>query len=111
MKIEVSIGEAIDKLSILELKLSRINNEEQQVEIQKEINILEECKNYKNLSDGYYYKLLIYFNEKIWEMTDIIKNMEITNPKFSEISNQIFVFNQKRFRIKNVFNIFWHIKF
>jgi hypothetical protein len=105
MKIEVSIGEAIDKLSILELKLSRINNEEQQVEIQKEINILEECKNYKNLSDGYYYKLLIYFNEQIWEMTDIIKNMEITNPKFSEISNQIFVFNQKRFRIKNVFNI------
>ena len=33
MKIEVSIGEAIDKLSILELKLKKINNEEKKKEI------------------------------------------------------------------------------
>jgi hypothetical protein len=105
MKVEVSIGEAIDKLSILEIKLSRINDKDQQVEIQKEIDVLEECKKYKTLFDGYYYKLLIYFNEQMWMMTDIIKNMEPTNHDFSEISNQIFVFNQKRFRIKNIFNI------
>ena len=46
MKIEVSIGEAIDKLSILELKLKKINNEEKKKEIVKEIKVLDECYTY-----------------------------------------------------------------
>ena len=104
MKIEVSIGEAIDKLSILELKLKKINNEEKKKEIVKEIKVLDECyayiKKYEIL-----YKLLIYVNESIWDMTDIIKSISITDSKFPLISNQIFEFNQKRFRIKNWFNI------
>jgi len=40
MKIEVSVGEAIDKLSILELKLFKISDKKR--EIQKEINLLNE---------------------------------------------------------------------
>ena len=46
MKIEVSIGEAIDKLSILELKLKKINNEDKKKEIEKEIKVLDECYTY-----------------------------------------------------------------
>ena len=44
MKVEVSIGEAIDKLSILELKMKKITNEHKKIEIQKEINVLQDCK-------------------------------------------------------------------
>lgn len=40
MKIEVSIGEAIDKLSILEIKMKKISDENKKIEIQKEINVL-----------------------------------------------------------------------
>jgi hypothetical protein len=49
----------------------------------------------------------MYVNEKIWTMTDTIKGLrwkEDSN-QFSELSNQIFEFNQKRFRIKNWFNL------
>jgi hypothetical protein len=47
----------------------------------------------------------MYVNEKIWDMTDIIKSITIEDPQFSPISNQIFEFNQKRFRIKHWFNL------
>jgi hypothetical protein len=38
MKVEISVGEAIDKLSILEIKYERINDEEKKIEIKKEID-------------------------------------------------------------------------
>lgn len=106
MRLEVSIGEAIDKLSILELKLLKITNESKKEEIQKEINELSECKKYK---DHYlYYNLLMYVNEKIWDMTDTIKNLAVDDSNFAIISNQIFEFNQKRFRIKNWYNLIYN---
>jgi hypothetical protein len=104
MKIEVSIGEAIDKLSILELKLKKINNEEKKKEIEKEIKVLDECYTYIKKYE-ILYKLLIYVNESIWDMTDTIKSISVTDSKFPLISNQIFESNQKRFRIKNWFNL------
>lgn len=104
MKIEVSIGEAIDKLSILEIKMKKIEDENKKIEIQKEINVLHDCESYKSKHE-LYYNLLMYVNEKIWDMTDIIKSITIEDPQFSPISNKIFEFNQKRFRIKNWFNL------
>ena len=103
MKVEVSIGEVIDKLSILELKLKKINNETKKLEIQKEIDALQECYIYKE--NHLYYNLLMYVNEKIWDMTDVIKTITIDDPRFAYLSNQIFEFNQKRFRIKNWYNL------
>jgi hypothetical protein len=47
----------------------------------------------------------MYVNEKIWVLTDIIKSITIDHPNFASISNQIFEFNQKRFRIKSWFNL------
>lgn len=104
MKIEVSIGEAIDKLSILEIKMKKIEDENKKIEIQKEINVLHDCEAYKSKNE-FYYNLLMYINEKIWDMTNIIKSITVDDPQFSHISNQIFEFNQKRFRIKNWFNL------
>ena len=104
MKVEVSLGEAIDKLSILEIKLIKIYDEAKKIEIQKEINCLQECITYKTQYE-YYFNLLIYVNQKIWDMTDIIKSITPSDPQFAHISNQIFEFNQKRFRIKNWFNL------
>ena len=65
-----------------------------------------------NLS-SYFYKLLLFINDQIWIDTDIIKKISInTNTddakqlkKFAEVSNRIFENNQKRFRLKNYFNI------
>lgn len=104
MKVEVSLGEAIDKLNILELKMKKISNENKKIEVQKEIDELYDCQQYK-LKYEFFYNLLTFVNEVIWDTTDIIKKMEVTNYLFSELSNKIFEFNQKRFRIKTWFNI------
>ena len=104
MKVEVSVGEAIDKLSILEIKIDKILDEAKKIEIQKEIDCLEECVTYK-MQYEYYYNMLMYVNTKIWNLTDVIKSITHSDSQFAHISNQIFEFNQKRFRIKNWFNL------
>lgn len=108
--IEVSIGEIIDKYSILELKLKYIADNCVKIkEIQKEMNVLE--KFVENIKNSYFYKLLLFINEEIWLDTDNIKQMTYMNKpiddyyRFSQISNNIFENNQKRFRLKNYFNI------
>ena len=103
MNIKVSIGEGIDKLSVLELKQQKIQDEEKQKEIQKEISELHAFTSYKT-AYPFYYKLLMHVNEKIWDMTDLIKTMSV-NEEFAKVSNDIFNYNQKRFRIKNWFNL------
>lgn len=112
MKIEVSLGEAIDKYCILELKLEKISNEIKRQEIQKELLALQECQEIIN-NNKHYYKLLYYVNKLIWELTDKIKILDnIPNcfTEYTEISKQIFDNNQKRFRIKNIFNKMSEIK-
>ena len=104
MKLEVSIGEAIDKYSILELKYRKISDTNKQYEVQKELSILYECKEYIQ-KYRFFYQLLNYVNESIWDMTNIIKGKSPEDPEYAMISHQIFEFNQKRFRIKNWFNI------
>jgi hypothetical protein len=107
--IEVSIGEITDKYSILELKTKYILDDNKLKEIQKEINILEEFVS--KIKYSYFYKLLLYINEQIWIDTDVIKTLSINNKEynniylFAEISNRIFENNQRRFRLKNYFNI------
>jgi len=104
MKVEVSIGEAIDKLSILEIKYENIIDEIKKTEIQKEINELQECEKYKK-EYAFFYNLLVYINKKIWDLTNLMKTMNNTDVEFAKISSHIFNNNQKRFRIKNWFNL------
>lgn len=103
-KIKVSVGEAVDKLSILDIKYRRIEDPSKKFEIKKEMDGLEICRNIIN-AFPLYYTLLIYVNEKIWDMTDRIKSITIEHPEFARISNDIFEYNQKRFRIKNWYNL------
>jgi FkbM family methyltransferase len=111
-KINISIGDIIDKYSILELKQKYIKNEDKLFEINKEIIELSEYK--KLIIDKYvfFYKLLLHINDLIWNDTDIIKKLNINDKSYenlalySTISSTIFENNQKRFRIKNYFNIF-----
>ena len=107
-QIEVSIGEIIDKYSILELKKKYITNVDKLYEIQKEIDVLSYF--IKNI-DNFFYSLLLYINEQLWLDTDVIKSLSLNNAEynniylFAEISNRIFENNQKRFRLKNYFNV------
>ena len=103
MRISVSVGEVVDKYSILEIKQSRITDVLKKREIEKELEALIDCKKYID-SNKYVYNMLMNINENIWNLTDIIKSITKTDSSFANISNDIFELNQKRFRLKKFFN-------
>jgi hypothetical protein len=108
--IETSIGEIIDKYSILELKRKYISDVNKLQDIDNEMKTLE---NYVlDIKTSHFYKMLLYINEQIWLDTDIIKELNVNNinninkdlETICKIYDQIFDNNQKRFRLKNHFN-------
>lgn len=111
MKIEVSNGEMIDKYSILEIKWNKIQDEEKRIEIKKEMNELNLTQFHNIYFFSYYYKLLFYVNQKIWDLTDLFKPINIESYEYTDdlkeyiqITAEIFGLNKKRFRIKNILN-------
>ena len=106
MLLEVSIGEAVDKYSILEIKKRKIKSLEKLKAIFTEINSLHECKKYIALQP-FLYSLLVHVNTVVWDTTDQIKELSpIHTPElFAQLAHKIFEYNQMRFRLKNNFNI------
>jgi hypothetical protein len=103
MNIQVSVGEAIDKYSILELKVQKIKDNNKLTEVKKELEILKECRTYINKYQ-LYYNILKYINEEIWDETDKIKLLKSSDSNYAAVAEYIFNLNQKRFRVKSLFN-------
>jgi FkbM family methyltransferase len=101
---EISIGEIVDKYSILEIKSSMVTDKYKLDEIEKEKTKLSHALDYIN-SNKFFYKLLLYINKEIWNLTDRIKQMGDINIEYAHLANQIFNNNQIRFRLKTYFNI------
>jgi hypothetical protein len=103
MILPVSIGEALDKYSILEIKLDSISDDSKKRQVADEIEQLISVKEYR-IKYSYYYKLLRYVNEKIWTETEYIKLLNPGDINFANKSYNIFEMNQQRFRLKNMVN-------
>jgi hypothetical protein len=102
MNIVISIGEALDRLSILEIKLAEFVDPLKKLCVQKEIESLSEIMEYKT-KFNYYYNLLYGVNKFIWDKTNIIKS-EPTSLLYALVAKSIFDLNQSRFRLKNIIN-------
>tara|TARA_B100000745_G_C20002898_1_gene340467 strand:+ start:102 stop:491 length:390 start_codon:yes stop_codon:yes gene_type:complete len=104
--IEISAGELLDKLTILEIKLKEIKNPSLLQEIKKEYNTLNETKvnniNSTNELDALY-KSLKEINEKLWKIENkkrlCEKNSDF-NDKFIQLARDVYIENDKRSKIK-----------
>ena len=109
---EISEGELLDKISILEIKLKEIKDELSLKEVEKEYRILSKIKaeNIKKseIIDELFEKLKA-INEKIWNIENIKRNYE-KNMKFDEgfikISRDEYKANDERANIKSKINQF-----
>lgn len=103
--IPVSIGELVDKLTILEIKREKINDLTKLEKANKEYCELK--KLYNNLYEKEYNDLK-QINLKLWEIEDNIrikeKNKEF-DEEFIELARSVYITNDKRFKIKNIINI------
>ena len=101
--IPVSVGELVDKYSILEIKMRNICSPAKLAEVQREMNSINLCKKYIRAHLNFY-KQLVYINQQIWDFTNEIKQMDTGGERYAAIASDIFSFNQKRFRLKKYFN-------
>ena len=107
---EISAGEFLDKLSILEIKLNKIKDFVLLNEVKKEYEILNETKNNNiNFSKEIeiLYKDLKETNEKLWKIEDKIRLCEKNSDfkdKFIQLSRDVYFTNDKRSKIKSEIN-------
>ena len=109
MKIEVSIGEIIDKFTILELKLKYIVDEDKLKNIRNEYEILKHVVNHDiklDLSNPVYLDLL-HVNESLWRIEDEIRLCEKNNDfgtRFVDLAGSVYITNDKRASLKKQLN-------
>jgi hypothetical protein len=109
MEIQVSIGEIIDKLTILEIKKTNISDSNKLLNINKEFDYLVDIvENQLGLSrrDIFYIDLLD-INKKLWDIEDKIRNKERLksfDEEFIELSRSVYFTNDERSKIKKKIN-------
>ena len=99
LTLPVSIGEAIDKLTILDIKRERINdnrNKDVQIEYDSLNNILNPY--YKNMPDLVYSMKKV--NESLWDMMDHIRDPSLSDLEYNTLCKKTILYNDIRFRIK-----------
>lgn len=106
---EVSLGELVDKLSILKIKSQKISDPEKLIHISKEAEGLNKTLNGLNL-DGidFHLEQMIEINLKLWKIEDDIRDCEknkIFDQVFIELARAVYVTNDERFKRKNVINM------
>ena len=108
---EISAGELIDKITILEIKKEKISNKEKLIEVNKELISLNETlkKSINNESKISSFKNdLKNINLKLWDIEDGKRSAEKNNKfdeKFIELARSVYKFNDERAKIKLAINI------
>lgn len=108
---EISVGELLDKISILEIKQNNLNDKEKIKIVSKELESLRNTleKNVK-LTDEIksLYKNLKDINIKLWGIEDAKRDCE-RNKNFGEsfiqLARSVYLENDNRAKIKNKINI------
>ena len=107
---EISAGELLDKLSILEIKISKIKNKSNLNEIKKEHKILKKTKKLNIKSSIKISSLFVKLkkiNLRLWNIEDKIRIYEKNknfNKTFIKLARSVYFNNDKRAKIKSKIN-------
>ena len=107
---EISAGELIDKITILEIKKAKIKNKDKLVDIEKELSSLNNTMTKLIPDETLISKLkkdLKEINLKLWDIEDGKRSAEKNNDfgdKFIQLARNVYKFNDERARIKLAIN-------
>ena len=109
VNIPISLGELIDKISILLIKEKNISDEKKLSKIHEELSLLKKTLN-NMINDNNienYLNKLVEINAKLWKIEDDIRDCE-KNKKFDKVfidlARSVYITNDKRSEIKNEIN-------
>ena len=107
----ISIGELLDKQSIVEIKILKIDNPEKLEYLNNEFKLLKskssEIKKMDEEKYNEFYQDLFDVNSKLWEIEDDIRECESKNSfdeNFIELARSVYKTNDLRFEIKSKIN-------
>ena len=106
MKIEVSNGEIVDKLTILELKRQNAQTYEQARHIGEELNYLKPIVRSMDIPTSILTQLR-EVNKKLWEIEDMLREYERTSKfdgQFITFARAVYQTNNARFKLKSKIN-------
>jgi len=108
MKIEVSNGEIIDKLTIIQIKLERISDKEKLKNLKKEFDKLSKVTSSILSTSDPLYKFLYEVNCELWDIEDHIRDLERKKDfgkDFVETARSVYFKNDRRAELKREINI------
>ncbi|PID68178.1 MAG: hypothetical protein CR968_02845 [Flavobacteriia bacterium] len=107
MKIEVSNGEIVDKLTIIELKLKYIQDKTKRKNLKTEYEVLDKAVAQIIAKDHELYQELLSINQELWDIEDTIRDLERQKDfgeKFIETARAVYFTNDRRSEVKKKIN-------
>jgi len=110
MKIEVSIGEIVDKYTILMIKSSKIQDPVKLENINKELTYLVDVLKKEDplMTDYPLTKALFEINKELWKVEDDLRDLERVkdfDKEFVILARNVYKLNDKRADIKKQINM------
>jgi Family of unknown function (DUF6165) len=106
----ISVGELIDKITILQIKLERLDGPGAG-NVAKELAILNQAKSDAHLNDPEIAELMVQLksiNVALWHIEDQIRQLETCKdfgPRFIEAARSVYRLNDNRAAIKRLINV------
>ena len=111
MKVDVSLGEVVDKITILELKKQHLSNSKAVENVEKElVMLLASLKKspYKSILDDPMMDELRSVNRRLWDIEDQIRLAEQSgdfDQSFVSLARSVYIENDRRARVKRNINV------
>jgi hypothetical protein len=109
LEIQISVGELLDKLSILKIKKEKIFDDKKLKYVEEEFEILNE-KSSSFLNDENIKKIyndLYLTNKDLWAIEDelrILEKVNKFNAQFVDLARKVYKVNDHRFSLKSKIN-------
>jgi len=105
----ISLGELVDKISILIIKQKNITDENKLDHVKKELDFLQKTlMNYVQQEEiNNYLENLININSKLWNIEDDIRECErkkLFDQSFIDLARSVYFTNDERAKVKNDIN-------
>jgi hypothetical protein len=108
--VEVSVGELLDKITILEIKSERISDVAKLGNVHRELAVLCAARDWAVPASGEVAALtaeLKEINQKLWDVEDEIRRCERRQdfgPRFIELARSVYHLNDRRAAVKRQVN-------
>ena len=109
MKIDVSVGELVDKVTILSIKLRMVKDKKKAKNIEHEYDLLSQAMESTGITtESEEFKRLLEINQRLWDIEDNIRRKEKNkefDEEFVQLARSVYIENDKRAAEKRTINL------